>query len=194
MRIRDWSSVVCSSDLGSYSLPAGTLVSSGDTILVSQHNPAMQDIASALGKSLDRDGTGGMRSPLDMGGFPIINAAPGSYPTDLATVEQAASNGAPIDHRDAGKRAGNPTQTKSGARDRGRLNRFTTCHHQGWHPSHESRSQSHHREKADPQAKSRPQPPVGKDVSQQVQSLHICELRVFFVERSIGEMAPFPSR
>src|SRR3546814_20728361 len=62
---------------GSYSLPAGTLVSSGDTILVSQHNPAMQDIASALGKSLDRDGTGGMRSPLDMGGFPIINAAPG---------------------------------------------------------------------------------------------------------------------
>src|SRR3546814_15641483 len=47
---------------GSYSLPAGTLVSSGDTILVSQHNPAMQDIASALGKSLDRDGTGGMRS------------------------------------------------------------------------------------------------------------------------------------
>src|SRR3546814_233085 len=96
MRIRDWSSVVCSSDLGSYSLPAGTLVSSGDTILVSQHNPAMQDIASALGKSLDRDGTGGMRSPLDMGGFPIINAAPGSYPTDLATVEQAASNGVPI--------------------------------------------------------------------------------------------------
>src|SRR3546814_931102 len=81
---------------GSYSLPAGTLVSSGDTILVSQHNPAMQDIASALGKSLDRDGTGGMRSPLDMGGFPIINAAPGSDPTDLATVEQAASNGVPI--------------------------------------------------------------------------------------------------
>src|SRR3546814_15031931 len=37
-----------------------------------------------------------MRSPLDMGGFPIINAAPGSYPTDLATVEQAASNGVPI--------------------------------------------------------------------------------------------------
>src|SRR3546814_20196153 len=56
----------------------------------------MQDIASALGKSLDRDGTGGMRSPLDMGGFPIIHAAPGSDPTDLATVEQAASNGVPI--------------------------------------------------------------------------------------------------
>src|SRR3546814_780559 len=37
-----------------------------------------------------------MRSPLDMGGFPIINAAPGSDPTDLATVEQAASNGVPL--------------------------------------------------------------------------------------------------
>src|SRR3546814_5996885 len=82
---------------GSCSLPAGMRVSSGDTSLVSQHNPAMQDIASALGKSLDREGTGGMRSPLDMGGFPIINAAPGSYPTDLATVEQAASNGVPMD-------------------------------------------------------------------------------------------------
>src|SRR3546814_14400100 len=40
--------------------------------------------------------SGGMRSPLDMGCFPIITAAPGSYPTVLATVEQAASNGVPI--------------------------------------------------------------------------------------------------
>lgn len=74
---------------GGYSLPPGTLVSSGDTLLPTQHNPAMQDIAAALGNSLDRNGAGGMRAPLDMGGNAIRNAQPGALPTDLATVGQA---------------------------------------------------------------------------------------------------------
>lgn len=73
---------------GSYSLPPGTLVSSGDTIEPSQHNPAMQDIAQALGNSLDRNGSGGMRAPLNMGGFSVQNAAPGSADTDVPTMAQ----------------------------------------------------------------------------------------------------------
>lgn len=83
---------------GAYSLPAGTIVNSGDTIQPSQHNPAMQDIAQALSNSVDRDGRGGMRAPLDMGGNPIRNIRAGSLPTDVATVGQAMPVGAVIDY------------------------------------------------------------------------------------------------
>lgn len=62
----------------------------------SQHNPAMQDIAQAMGNSLDRDGSGGMRAALEMGGFPVQNAGAGSDDSDLATVAQATAAGLPI--------------------------------------------------------------------------------------------------
>lgn len=81
---------------GQYSLPPNTLVNSGDTILVSQHNPAMNDIASALSNSLDRNGAGGMRAALQMGGNPIQNLVAGSSPNDAATVAQASANGVPV--------------------------------------------------------------------------------------------------
>ena len=81
---------------GGYSLPSGTLVNSGDTILVSQHNPAMTDIATAIGNSLDRNGSGGMRAALNMGSNPIQNAADGSNASDLATVAQVETAGMPI--------------------------------------------------------------------------------------------------
>lgn len=84
------------SPTGDYNLPPGTLVNSGDTILVSQHNPAMSDIATSIGNSLDRNGTGGMRAALDMGGYPIRNIADGVNPTDVATVAQATSSAIPI--------------------------------------------------------------------------------------------------
>ncbi|WP_084498524.1 phage tail protein [Sphingobium sp. HDIP04] len=48
----------------------------------------MQDIAQALGNSLDRNGSGGMRAPLNMGGYSVQNAGNGSAPSDLATVAQ----------------------------------------------------------------------------------------------------------
>lgn len=51
----------------------------------------MQDIAQALSNSLDRNGYGGMRSPLNMGGFPIQNVLPGSSAGDVATVGQLTS-------------------------------------------------------------------------------------------------------
>lgn len=81
---------------GGYSLPSGTLVNSGDTILVSQHNPAMTDIATAIGNSLDRNGSGGMRAALNMGGNPIQNVGNGTNPTDVATVAQASAGGVPV--------------------------------------------------------------------------------------------------
>lgn len=76
---------------GNYSLPDGTLANTGDVILVSQHNPAMQDLGNAVGNSLDRNGSGGMRAALPMGGNPIKNLAPGTNPTDAATVSQVSS-------------------------------------------------------------------------------------------------------
>lgn len=58
---------------GAYSLPNGTLVNAGDVIQPSQHNPAMSDLGSNITSSLSRDGLGGMRADLDMGGFDITN-------------------------------------------------------------------------------------------------------------------------
>ena len=81
---------------GTYNLPTGVLVNSGDTILVSQHNPAMTDIATAIGNSLDRNGTGGMRAALQMGDNPIQNVAAGSNPNDVATVAQAGASSPPV--------------------------------------------------------------------------------------------------
>lgn len=82
---------------GSYSLPPGTIVSSGDTIQPSQHNPAMQDIAAALSKSLSRDGKGSMQSDLNMGGFDLTNvknlAAQGVMLTGSTNPVQLYNNG-----------------------------------------------------------------------------------------------------
>lgn len=73
---------------GTYSLPAGSLVNTGDTLLVSQHNPPFQDLANAITKSLDRDGSGGMRADLAMNGNKVTGVAPGVNPGDVATVDQ----------------------------------------------------------------------------------------------------------
>jgi len=81
---------------GTYNLPTGTLVNTGDLIQPSQHNPAMQDIAASLTNSLDRQGRGQMLASLDMGGNAIRNAANGSDPTDALTVQQAAGFGVPV--------------------------------------------------------------------------------------------------
>lgn len=82
---------------GTYSLPTGTLVNTGDTVQVSQHNPAMQDIAQALTGSLDRDGSSAMRAELPMGGNKITGLADGTNPTDAATVGQLQTGaGVPV--------------------------------------------------------------------------------------------------
>lgn len=82
---------------GTFSLPTGTLVTTGEVIQPSQHNPAMQDIATSLTNSLSRDGQGAMRANLSGGGFKGTNFAPGENDTDLATVSQInSSSGVPV--------------------------------------------------------------------------------------------------
>jgi microcystin-dependent protein len=49
---------------GVYSLPVGYLATTGATILASQHNPPLEDIATALTGRLSRDGTAPMTGPL----------------------------------------------------------------------------------------------------------------------------------
>lgn len=81
---------------GAYSLPTGSLVNIGETIVPSQHNPPLVDLQQAISDSLSRDGKGGMRNILAMGGNRITNVAPGIQPTDVATVSQiSASQGLP---------------------------------------------------------------------------------------------------
>src|SRR5690606_17740949 len=63
----------------------GTIVSTGDPILPSQHNPALVDLYEMMSQSLSRDGQGGMRANLNMNGYRIINVATSSAAGDLAT-------------------------------------------------------------------------------------------------------------
>lgn len=49
---------------GVYSLPAGYLAVTGDTILPTQHNPPLEDVASGLTARLMRSGAGPMTGPL----------------------------------------------------------------------------------------------------------------------------------
>lgn len=82
---------------GNYSLPSGSLVSDGETIAPSQHNPPLQDIGQSLTGSLSRNGNGGMLTHLNMGGFRATNMAPGVQPTDGATVSQLTGiSGVPV--------------------------------------------------------------------------------------------------
>lgn len=84
---------------GTFSLVPGTLVSTGDTIEVSQHNPPFLDVAQALTNSLDRDGTGGMRANLNAGGFNVTNMAAGSAAGDAVNkgqLDAVASGGLPV--------------------------------------------------------------------------------------------------
>ena len=73
---------------GVYTLPDGYLATTGQTILASQHNPSLEDIATALTGSLPRNGTSGMLAALPMGGFKVTNMADGAAATDGATKGQ----------------------------------------------------------------------------------------------------------
>lgn len=70
---------------GAYSLPNGTLVNAGNTLRVSQHNPAMQDLAAGVSQSLSRSGQGAMQADLNLGGFKLKGG------TVSARVEQLPS-------------------------------------------------------------------------------------------------------
>lgn len=74
----------------------GTIVSTGDTILPSQHNPMVQDVYAMMTQSLSRDGQGGMRAPLNMSGFVVRNVGEATSSTDAVPLGQSLLNGTPI--------------------------------------------------------------------------------------------------
>lgn len=73
----------------------GTIVSTGDTILPSQHNPMVNDVYAMLTQSLSRDGQGGMRAPLDMSNFRVINVGTATQPNDAVPLSQLQT-GSPV--------------------------------------------------------------------------------------------------
>lgn len=73
---------------GTFTLPSGTVVSPGDTLLVSQHNPALLDIAQAITNSLSRDGYGAMRADLAMGDNKITGLADAEDDGDAVPYSQ----------------------------------------------------------------------------------------------------------
>ncbi|XAI95125.1 hypothetical protein [Microcystis phage Mwe-JY13] len=57
---------------GIYSVPAGTIVSTGDTILPSQHNPWANDSASAISARFSKDGRAPATGNWNLNGFRIM--------------------------------------------------------------------------------------------------------------------------
>lgn len=74
----------------------GTIVSTGDTILPSQHNPMVNDVYAMMTQSLSRDGQGGMRAPLDMSNYRVKNVGAATLDTDAVSFGQSKSNGVPV--------------------------------------------------------------------------------------------------
>ena len=73
---------------GIYSLPAGYVAVSGETILPSQQNPPLEDIAAALTASLPRNGAAPMTGNLAMGTNKITGLGAGTSPADAVTKNQ----------------------------------------------------------------------------------------------------------
>lgn len=82
---------------GIFSLVASYFANPGTTIRTEQHNPPLEDIASALSSVYVRDGRAPMTGALNMNGFAINNVATGNSPTSVATLAQAMPIGAIID-------------------------------------------------------------------------------------------------
>lgn len=73
----------------------GTIVQTGDTILPSQHNPALVDLYAMMTQSLSRDGQGGMRANLAMNGFQVTGLGSATQPGNAVPLSQFQS-GTPV--------------------------------------------------------------------------------------------------
>lgn len=73
---------------GNASLVPGYLAVDGQTILPSQHNPPLEDIANMLSQVVLRSGVAPIGGNLSMGGFKVVNAAPGAGDNDYVTMAQ----------------------------------------------------------------------------------------------------------
>lgn len=84
---------------GNYSLVPSYFVQNGDTVLPSQHNPVLEDIAAGLTARVMRDGRSVMTGNLQMGGNKVSGLDDGTNPGDavnksqLDAVEQSLDDG-----------------------------------------------------------------------------------------------------
>lgn len=76
---------------GTFSLVSGYLAVTGQPIEASQHNPPLEDIATALTGSLPRNGAAAMQANLAMAGFKVTGMADGSAADDAVTKSQLDS-------------------------------------------------------------------------------------------------------
>lgn len=81
---------------GVYALPSGYNAVTGQTVLASQHNPPLEDIAQSLTGSLPRNGAAPMLGNLPMAGFKVTSLAPGTADTDAVNRAQLVAGGAPV--------------------------------------------------------------------------------------------------
>lgn len=73
---------------GTYTLPAGYLATTGQTITASQHNSPLEDIESALTGSVPVDGSKSMTGNLQFSSKKITGLVAGAAATDSATLQQ----------------------------------------------------------------------------------------------------------
>jgi hypothetical protein len=73
---------------GNFTVVAGTIVNTGDTVLPSQHNPMALDFASGLSLAYVRDGRAALTGDMDAGEFRIRNIADGTLPGDTVNFGQ----------------------------------------------------------------------------------------------------------
>jgi hypothetical protein len=73
---------------GNASLVPGYLAVEGQTILPSQHNPPLEDIANMLSQVVLRSGVAPMSGPLNMNGFRIQNLPTSTNPADPVVYAQ----------------------------------------------------------------------------------------------------------
>lgn len=76
---------------GIFSLVPGYLAVTGQTVLPSQHNPPLEDIAAALTGSVARNGSTPMTGHLDLNGFRVVGAGDAVGDQDLVTLKQLQS-------------------------------------------------------------------------------------------------------
>ena len=73
---------------GIYNLPPGYFATAGTPVMVSQHNPPLEDIEQALTESLPRDGTAPMTGNLPMGNNRITGLSPATAGTHAVRFDQ----------------------------------------------------------------------------------------------------------
>jgi microcystin-dependent protein len=76
---------------GVYSVPAGTFAVTDTDISSTAYNGFLSDISAEMTNSFNVQGTAPMLAAFNGGGFKVTNLAPGTAPTDAATLLQAQS-------------------------------------------------------------------------------------------------------